>query len=42
MEAHLECEEPISAEMKACQETTACHEETEADIEKIEPESGMI
>jgi cytochrome c556 len=30
------------ADMKACQETTACNEVTEADIEKIEPDSGVI
>jgi hypothetical protein len=41
-EAHLECEEPTSAEMKACQETKVCHEATETDIEKIEPDSGMM
>jgi hypothetical protein len=39
---HRECEEPTSADMKACQETTVCHEATEADIEKIEPDSGMM
>jgi hypothetical protein len=35
---HLECEETTSADRKACQETTVCHEATEADIEKIEPD----
>jgi hypothetical protein len=33
---HRECEEPSSAEMKVC------HEATETDIEKIEPDSGMM
>jgi hypothetical protein len=28
--------------MKACQETTACHEATNADLEKIEPDPGMM
>jgi gamma-glutamyltranspeptidase len=28
--------------MKACQETTICQEATEADTEKIEPNSGMM
>jgi hypothetical protein len=28
--------------MKAYQDTTVCHEATEADIEKIEPHSGMM
>jgi hypothetical protein len=28
--------------MKECQETTVCHEATEADMEKIGPESGMM
>jgi hypothetical protein len=28
--------------MRACQETTVCHEATEADIEKIERDSGMM
>jgi hypothetical protein len=28
--------------MKACQEATACHEAMEADIEKIEPNPGMM
>jgi hypothetical protein len=28
--------------MKAWQETTVCHEATEADIEKSEPDSGMM
>jgi hypothetical protein len=37
-EAHLKCEEPISEDMKACQETSACNEVAEADIEKIEPD----
>jgi hypothetical protein len=32
-EARLECEEPTSAAMKVCQETTACHEPTNADAE---------
>jgi hypothetical protein len=39
---HRECEEPTSADMKAFQETTVCHEATEADIEKIEPNSGTM
>jgi hypothetical protein len=34
---HRECEEPTSADMKECQETTVCHEATEADVEKMEP-----
>jgi hypothetical protein len=42
MEARQECEEPISADIKACQETTACHEVTETDTEKIEPDPGMM
>jgi hypothetical protein len=33
---HRECEEPKSADIKECQETTVCHEATEADIEKKE------
>jgi hypothetical protein len=41
-EAHLECEEPASADMKACQDTTACHEVTDTDKEKIEPDPGMM
>jgi hypothetical protein len=41
-EANLECEEPISADMKACQETTACHGATEIDTEKIEPNPEMM
>jgi hypothetical protein len=41
-EARLECEEPNSADMKACQETTARHGATEADTEKIEPNPGMM
>jgi hypothetical protein len=31
-----------SEEMRACQETTACHEAMEADIEKIQPDSRMM
>jgi hypothetical protein len=42
MEARLECEKPTSADMKACQEMTACHEATKADAEKIEPDPGMM
>jgi hypothetical protein len=38
----LECEEPISADIKSCQETTACHEATEANMEKIQPDPGMM
>jgi hypothetical protein len=34
---HRECEEPTSADMKEFQETTVCHEATEADIKKIKP-----
>jgi hypothetical protein len=34
---HRDCEEPKSADMKECQETTVCHEATEAEIEKMEP-----
>jgi cytochrome c2 len=40
--AHLECEEPTSANMKVYQETTACHKVTEAHTEKIEPDLGMM
>jgi hypothetical protein len=29
-------------DMKICKETTACHEATKADIEKIEPDPGMM
>jgi hypothetical protein len=32
---HRECEEPTSADMKACQETTVSHEATEADEETM-------
>jgi hypothetical protein len=39
---HRECEEPTSADMKECQETTVCHEATEADIGKMEPFDRMI
>jgi hypothetical protein len=40
---HLECEEPTSAGMNAWQEeTTACHEAMEPDIEKIKADSGMM
>jgi hypothetical protein len=42
MEPRLNCEEPISEDIKACQETTACHEATEADTEQIESSPGMI
>jgi hypothetical protein len=38
-ETRVEREEPTSADRTACQETTVCHEETEAAIEKIEPDS---
>jgi hypothetical protein len=38
----LECEEPISADMKTCQETTPCHKAREADTEKTEPDPGMM
>jgi hypothetical protein len=41
MESRLECKETISANIEASQETTACHEETEADTEKIEPGPRM-
>jgi hypothetical protein len=34
---YRECEEPTSADMKTYQETV-CHEATEADTEKIEPD----
>jgi hypothetical protein len=37
-----ELTETTSADMKACQETTVCHEATEADVEKIEPDSEMM
>jgi hypothetical protein len=39
---HWEREEPTSADMKECQETTVCHEATEADIGKMEPFDRMI
>jgi hypothetical protein len=42
MEPCLECEEPISVDMKACQGMTAWHEVTETDTEKIEPDPGMM
>jgi hypothetical protein len=42
IEARLVCEEPTSMDMKACQETTTCHEVTEADTEKTEPDPGMM
>jgi hypothetical protein len=35
-EAHLQCEEPTSADMKVC------HEAAEADTEEIEPDPRMI
>jgi hypothetical protein len=41
-EARLGCEDPNSADIKACQETTAYHEATEADIEKTEPDPRMM
>jgi hypothetical protein len=41
-EAGLECEEPTSADMKVCQETTAYHEATEADTEKTEHNPGIM
>jgi hypothetical protein len=41
-EAHSESPEPTSADMKACQETTVCHETTEADTKEIEPNPGMM
>jgi hypothetical protein len=39
---HVEHEEPTSADRKACQETTVCHEATEADIEKIDYNPRMM
>jgi hypothetical protein len=42
MEPRLECEEPISEDIKACQEKTACHEATETHMEKTEPDPGMM
>jgi hypothetical protein len=42
VEAHLECEKPTSADMKACQETTTSQEATEADTENTEPDRGMM
>jgi hypothetical protein len=39
---HRECEEPTSADMKECQETSVCHGATEADIEKMEPFDRVI
>jgi hypothetical protein len=39
---HRERQEPTSADMKEFQETTVCHEATEADMEKIVPDSGMM
>jgi hypothetical protein len=37
-----ELTETTSADMKACREMTVCHEATEVDIGKIEPDSGMM
>jgi hypothetical protein len=42
MEAHLECKEPTSADIKACQEMTVCHELTETDTEKIQPNPRIM
>jgi hypothetical protein len=42
MEACLECKEPTSADMKACQKMTVCHEATEIDTEKIQPDPRMM
>jgi hypothetical protein len=41
-EARLECEEPISVDLKACQETTAWPEATETDTERNEPHPEMM
>jgi hypothetical protein len=41
-EARLNSEKPISADMKACQETTAWYEATERDTEKTESDQGMM
>jgi hypothetical protein len=41
-EAHLECETRTSVGMEACQERTACHAETDAGLEKTEPDPGMM
>jgi hypothetical protein len=41
-ETRVEREEPTSADRIACQETTVYHEETEAAMEKIEPDSGTL
>jgi hypothetical protein len=42
MEPRLECEEPVSEDIKACQETTTCHEATEGGTEKTEPDPGTM
>jgi hypothetical protein len=42
MEVYLECEKPTSAVMMSFQEMTACHEATETDTKKAEPNPGMI
>jgi hypothetical protein len=42
MEAHLECKDPTSADMKACQETTASHESTETDTGNIVLDPGIV
>jgi hypothetical protein len=42
LEPRLECDEPISEDIKACQEMTTCHEAMEEDTEKIESYPGMM
>jgi hypothetical protein len=42
METSLVCEEPISWDMKACQEKTACHKATERETENTQPDPGMM
>jgi hypothetical protein len=41
-ETLVEREEPTSVDRIACQETTVCHEDMEAAIEKTEPDSGTM
>jgi hypothetical protein len=41
-EAHVGCKEPTSADMKACQEMIVCHELTETDTEKIQPNPRIM
>jgi hypothetical protein len=39
-EGSIEFEEPISADMKACQEKTPCQDAMEANLKKMEPNPG--